>query len=430
MDRQHGRGAAGARGLCAIGDRRLADSGRRAGRGDRAASLSLDRLAAQHRRRRAGRLRAARGIFRAEAGRAAPRSRGAGPTARTQRNRAADRVGDCRGIERVRRARASLDRTAPARGRAAAGRSRVAQQPRPAGTRPGYLAGRHRRGDPARRVPLCQHDGGADTARRARRAGRAAIPGHAVGAEDPGGRNAVRPAIAGYSRLGRRTGDRNRDRNVHPGRQSQGHAFGQRCPAHRERAGPKRPDRLWRHHRAIPGGTGAQSRREQAAGAERKPRAARRRGNGPPDADRRGVAPIAEDGGDRPAHRRRRARFQQPADNHPGQPGKPRAPSPARRQAAAPYRGGGTRRLARRRADQPPARLLATPAAGAEGHRRECAGRRNVRSAPQHARRGNQGRGGACRGAVAGLCGCKPARKRADKSGRQCSRRDAGRAAR
>ena len=30
--RQHGRGAAGARGLCAIGDRRLADSGRRAGR--------------------------------------------------------------------------------------------------------------------------------------------------------------------------------------------------------------------------------------------------------------------------------------------------------------------------------------------------------------------------------------------------------------
>ena len=50
-------------------------------------------------------------------------------------------------------------------------------------------------------------------------------------------------------------------------------------------------------------------------------------------------------------------------------------------------------------ADQPPARLLATPAAGAEGHRRECAGRRNVRSAPQHAWRGHQGRDGACRGA-------------------------------
>ena len=43
---------------------------------------------------------------------------------------------------------------------------------------------------------------------------------------------------------------------------------------------------------------------------------------------------------------------------------------------------------------------------------------------------GISGRDGACRGAVAGLCGCKPARKRADQSGRQCSRRDAGEAAR
>ena len=214
MDRQHGGRAAGARGLCAIGDRRLADSGRRAGRGDRAASLSIDRVAARHRRCRADRLGAACRIFRAEAGRAASRPRAAGRTSWTRRNRSADRVGDRRGVERVRRARASLDRAAPARNGAAAGGGRVALQPGPAGTRPGYLAGRYRRGNPARRVSLCQHDGGTDIARRARRAGRAAIPGHAVGAQNPGRRNAVRPAIAGRARLGRRAGDRNRARNV------------------------------------------------------------------------------------------------------------------------------------------------------------------------------------------------------------------------
>ena len=49
----------------------------------------------------------------------------------------------------------------------------------------------------------------------------------------------------------------------------------------------------------------------------------------------RAAAPVAEDGGDRPAHRRRRARLQQPADGHHRQPRDAAAPRCGRRRTSA-----------------------------------------------------------------------------------------------
>ena len=65
--------------------------------------------------------------------------------------------------------------------------------------------------------------------------------------------------------------------------------------------------------------------------------------------DRGTAAAVAEDGSDRPAHRRRRARLQQPAHRHRRQPRNDLAPrSCRRRQVAARDRSGDARRTARR----------------------------------------------------------------------------------
>ncbi len=62
--------------------------------------------------------------------------------------------------------------------------------------------------------------------------------------KSPDGETLSANAIAWRSSLCRRAGDRNRTRNIHPGRQPQRHAVGQRRPADRKRAGAERPDRV------------------------------------------------------------------------------------------------------------------------------------------------------------------------------------------
>ena len=77
--------------------------------------------------------------------------------------------------------------------------------------------------------------------------------------------------------------------------------------AHRCRGAPRRRGR-------------ARPRDRDAAGAQRDAGAARRRAHRRTDEGRGRAAPVAEDGGGRPAHRRPRARLQQPADRHHRQP--------------------------------------------------------------------------------------------------------------
>ena len=85
-------------------------------------------------------------------------------------------------------------------------------------------------------------------------------------------------------------------------------------------------------------------------------------------ADARGVAPVAEDGGDRPAHRRRRARLQQPADGGARQPRTDaQAPAATIRKLLALLENAVRRRAARRDADQAHARLRAAAGAEARG---------------------------------------------------------------
>ena len=109
---------------------------------------------------------------------------------------------------------------------------------------------------------------------------------------------------------------------------------------------------------SVPGRTSASwssgARPRRAPGAERDPGGAgRQRGRGAQQG-RGGAAPGAEDGGGRPAHRRRRARLQQPADRHHRRPRHdPAQPSPAD-DGARPARGrhGAAGRAARRQPDQ------------------------------------------------------------------------------
>ena len=95
---------------------------------------------------------------------------------------------------------------------------------------------------------------------------------------------------------------------------------------------------------------------------------------------RGGAAPVAEDGGDRPADRRRRARFQQSADAD------RRQPRPAAGRGLGGEReqrlidGRAAIRRARQDAGPAPARLRAAPAAAAGRGRRRRADRRHARS--------------------------------------------------
>ena len=89
-----------------------------------------------------------------------------------------------------------------------------------------------------------------------------------------------------------------------------------------------------------------------------------------PQAGRGIAAPGAEDGSGRPAHRRRRARLQQSADDHSGRARHDRPAScrrcRRRRRSSRITRGqghGAAGRAARRHADQPAAGLLAPAAA-------------------------------------------------------------------
>ena len=135
------------------------------------------------------------------------------------------------------------------------------------------------------------------------------------------------------------------------------------------------------------------ARREDELRRAQRDAGAARRGRDQGAHDRRGgAAPGAEDGGDRPAHRRRRARLQQPAARSSSAistrcAGRlPTAACDRRHRAAS-----ATRRCAaRERAATLTQRLLAfsrrQPLA-AEADRRQPAGRRHVRSAAPHARR-------------------------------------------
>ena len=114
---------------------------------------------------------------------------------------------------------------------------------------------------------------------------------------------------------------------------------------------------------------------------------------------RRCVEARAAPGNRRPAHRRHRARLQQPADHHPGQPAGAAGPAVAGGRRAGPEAGrlGSARRAPRRRSDGEAARFRAPPGAAARcaGHRRDAAlaGRDAAPHAgPAHPHRGGRGR--------------------------------------
>ena len=119
---------------------------------------------------------------------------------------------------------------------------------------------------------------------------------------------------------------------------------------------------------------------------------------------RGGPAPVAEDGGGRPADRRHRPRLQQPAGRHQRQPGAaarrglPRAGSTGVDRYIAAAQGAAQ---ARRRADPAAARLLAPPDARPQADRRQPADRRHGGADPPHGRADDRGRGGRRRRAVA-----------------------------
>ncbi len=173
-----------------------------------------------------------------------------------------------------------------------------------------------------------------------------------------------------------------------------------------------RPDRA----EAAPARAG---RRQRAAdGRDRRARAGRGR-----------PAPGAEDGGGGPAHRRPRARLQQPADRHHRQPG---AAADARRagphRRARPLRRGGPGcGQAGRGPDPPAAGLLAPADAGPEAHGREPPGGRHGGADPAHGGPGDHGGGARGRRLWTTLVRSRPARERAAEPVHQRPRRHAGR---
>ena len=151
------------------------------------------------------------------------------------------------------------------------------------------------------------------------------------------------------------------------------------------------------------------------------------------DPSHRGAAAAgAEDGDDRPAHWRRRARLQQSADRRRRQSGNgPAACGTARRRRAGPAhppcRGPGhARRPACRGLDPAAARLLAPPAARAQAGQRQPPRRRHVRSVDAHAGRADRDRDGPGRRPVADPGRSQPARERRAEPRGQRARRHAG----
>ena len=150
--------------------------------------------------------------------------------------------------------------------------------------------------------------------------------------------------------------------------------------------GPARPSWPTSSRRTGRASTGVRRRRSRPAGSTWNAGSARVDGAvrwialrgqvkydaaGTPDPDRRhpdgphrparhrgGPAPGAEDGGDRPAHRRRRPRLQQPAHRHRRRPRHDAPPARAGRPGQAPRRGRDGRGPARRAADPAAPRLL------------------------------------------------------------------------
>ena len=158
------------------------------------------------------------------------------------------------------------------------------------------------------------------------------------------------------------------------------------------------------------------------------PRQCRAQDPGPRAQQGRGpAAPGAQDAGARPAHRRHRARFQQPPDRNPGL-GRHAAPPrhrggqahPLRRGSGAGLRQGG-------RSDRPAARLRPAPAAPARGDRRQRADRGHDRPDRPHSGRADQGVDRARGRCLQGRGRPRPARIRPAQHRRQRPRRNAGR---
>ncbi len=133
----------------------------------------------------------------------------------------------------------------------------------------------------------------------------------------------------------------------------------------------------------VPGAPAGRQRAHRARAADRR-RSDR-------DAPGRGaIAPGAEDGGDRPAHRRHRPRLQQSA--HRGDRQSRAAATPADRRAlAVAGRCGHALRVARRTAHPATAGLCAPSEPVAAAGRRECRDRRHGRSAATQSRRPRAG---------------------------------------
>ena len=134
---------------------------------------------------------------------------------------------------------------------------------------------------------------------------------------------------------------------------------------------------------------------------------------------------VAEDGCDRPADRRRRARLQQYPDrdhrNH-RHSGRSRRRRPAaRRRRQADRRS----RRTRRQPDQASARLCPQAAAAAARGRRQCAGAGGGEAAASDARRTHRNHAAAGRGCMDGAGRSEPAHHGRAQSGTQRARRHA-----
>ena len=150
-------------------------------------------------------------------------------------------------------------------------------------------------------------------------------------------------------------------------------------------------DARWRKppHRMERGGRG----RSPAGGRPRRHR--RARGGGGAAQGRGRAAPFAEDGGDRPAHRRHRARLQQHADRHHRLDGGAEAPHPRRPLRRRPELHGRRHRCGQSRggADASAAGLRPAPAARSQGGRRQSADPRHGGVAEPDPGRSDQARG-------------------------------------
>ncbi len=150
----------------------------------------------------------------------------------------------------------------------------------------------------------------------------------------------------------------------------------------------------------------------------------------PPRSGRGGAAPIAEDGSGRSAHRRHRARLQQPPDGDQQQHRTAAATAAAGQRLAHPAdRCGDGRRAARRDADASAARVLAAAAIGTGADRCQPAGVEHVRPAASDVGRTHRDRDRARRWTVADAGRCEPARERAAQPRGERARRDASSAA-